>query len=223
MRALILAGMLVVPSILVGQKRPKVDSVLVTLPLGRESAMEAVATAFTQAGLTITDNTHLMVEADLGSNINQLTGGEMRRVVRGLLLSKGSSTNVLLVGNEQRIDKHGRTYKQLRIDSKAGGNGGKAWDKVVAVGEALRARAREAVTAAPTTAVVEQAPSPAGQSAAPIPRGIPPGMNWVGDSETKQYFPVRCAAVAQVPEERRYYYPTEQGVQRDGYTRGPGC
>ncbi len=53
--------------------------------------------------------------------------------------------------------------------------------------------------------------------------GIPPGMQWVGDSESKQYFPAECAAVGQVPEERRYFYPTEQGAQSDGYSRASSC
>jgi hypothetical protein len=98
--------------------------------------MDRVLTAFAQAGLDVTDNSGSMVESATGAKSN-IIGVKYERTVRALLMSRDSSTTaVLLRGEEARSDKQGWT-KRLRIDNRAGGNGGKVWRQMVAVAVAL--------------------------------------------------------------------------------------
>ena len=115
----------------------KIDSLLVHLPLPKERAAEVVVQAFVRAGLTVTNATSLLIEADEGSTRNLAAGGEAHRVVRAVLLPSDSTTSVLIIGMEDRTDQFGRTWQRLRIDNRAGGNGGKVWKKMVAAAMTL--------------------------------------------------------------------------------------
>jgi hypothetical protein len=110
----------------------KIDSLLLQLPLPKERAAEAVVQAFTRAGLTVSNTTPFLIEADEGGTPNWAVGGQARRIVRAVLLPSDSSTSVLITGTEERTDQFGGTRKRLRIDNHAGGNGGKVWKKIVA-------------------------------------------------------------------------------------------
>lgn len=116
------------------QKPPKIDSLLILLPKPKAEVMDLVLAAFTQAGLSITDQTTSLVTADLGSNDNILTGVRFVRVVRALILSRDSTTTVLITGDETRHMKedNNRQLRRLRIDNHAGGHGEKAWRMMVA-------------------------------------------------------------------------------------------
>ena len=95
-------------------------------------------TAFTRAGLSISNTTNMLIEADAGATANFLTGGEARRVVRAVLMGAGpSATSVLITGNELRMDVNHHVDRTLRIDNRAGGNGGAVWRKMVAAAMAL--------------------------------------------------------------------------------------
>jgi hypothetical protein len=114
------------------QKTPKVDSLLVRITKPKAEVMDLVLAAFMQAGLSITDQTASLVTADLGSNEN-FVGIRFARVIHALLLGRDSVTTVLITGDETRFDhQNDRQFKRLRIDNKAGGDGGKAWRKMVA-------------------------------------------------------------------------------------------
>ena len=135
MRQIIAAAILcVLPTFLPAQK---VDSLLLHISVPKERAAELVVQAFVHAGLTVTNTTSLLIEADEGSTRNLAAGGETRRVVRAILLPSDSTTDVLITGIENRIDQYGRTYKRLRIDNRAGGNGAKVWKKMVDAAMAL--------------------------------------------------------------------------------------
>lgn len=123
------------------QKPPKIDSLLVTLPMPREQAASAVVAAFSQAGLGITNTTPFLIEADQGSTGAWST--EHHRVVRAVLTNPDSAhTNVLIVGTEVVTEREvrigrrvysgrGNILSQKRIDNRAGGNGGKVWGMMV--------------------------------------------------------------------------------------------
>jgi len=122
----------------IGQKVPKIDSLLVRLSKPKADAIDLVLAAFVHAGLSITDQTSSMIESDQGSTDAALGGIRFTRVVRALVLGRDSTTTILITGDEVRIDKKdGREFKKLRIDNKAGGAGEKVWRKMVSAAMAL--------------------------------------------------------------------------------------
>jgi hypothetical protein len=52
--------------------------------------------------------------------------------VRATLYGADSVTTVVIIGQEVRLDDSGIQLRRLRIDNRAGGNGGKVWKKMVA-------------------------------------------------------------------------------------------
>ena len=114
---------------------PKIDSLLLHLRLPRDRAADAVVAAFTQAGLGITNTTTSLVEADLGTT--QSLNIKTRRIVRAVLFGSDSMTTLLMTGDEVRTEADGTLLRRLRIDNHAGGNGGKAWKKMVTAARIL--------------------------------------------------------------------------------------
>lgn len=205
------------------QKSPKIDSLLVQLPMPKADAMDAVIEAFSRTGLEVTDNSGSMVESDVGGKTN-LIGVKYTRAVRAVLFGHGETTTVLIRGEEAREGKDGFT-KRLRIDNKAGGNGKKVWEQMAAVAHALEdASGKSAqLTATPPQGASTPAPEVARASTPPVSADIPPGMAIVGDARTKLYYPVECASLRDVPTEARYFYATEEDAQKDGYRKNNGC
>jgi hypothetical protein len=121
------------------------------LPMDRQASADAVIRAFTHAGLTVTNTTANLVEADQGNTTDGFTGGGYRRVVRAIVLPTDSGAEVVMVGLETRSDEHGRVFKQLRIDNHAKGNGAKVWAKMTAAGAELDSVAAAVSAPAPTT------------------------------------------------------------------------
>ena len=117
-------------------KRPKIDSLLLVLPQPKAEAMDAVLDAFARAGLSVTDNSGSMVESDVGVTVSGFTRVKYTRIVRALLIGRDTITRVLITATEQRDDQRD-FQKQIRISNRTGGNGGKVWRKMVAVGMAL--------------------------------------------------------------------------------------
>lgn len=115
---------------------PKLDSLLVTVPVGKADASDRVVAAFEAVGLAVTTSTPSVVESDQGETHDQLTGSNRHRVVRATLLPIGDTTRVLLRGVEE-ILRRGRTEKRKAIDNRADGNGGKIWAKMVAAARSL--------------------------------------------------------------------------------------
>jgi hypothetical protein len=109
----------------------KIDSLALHLHMPRDKAVDAVVSAFTQTGLGVTNSTPSFVEADQGRT-SAFTGYTARKV-RAMLFGSDSVTTVVIVGDEIRLDDDGTTQlRRLRIDNRAGGNGGKVWAKMVA-------------------------------------------------------------------------------------------
>lgn len=109
----------------------KIDSLALHLHLPRDKAVDAVVSAFTQTGLGVTNSTPSFVEADQGRTSAFV--GYTARKVRAMLFGSDSTTTVVIVGDEVRLDDDGITQlRRLRIDNRAGGNGGKVWAKMVA-------------------------------------------------------------------------------------------
>ena len=52
---------------------------------------------------------------------------------------------------------------------------------------------------------------------------LPSGARFIADSSTGEYFPLSCVLVSRVPQDRRLYYGTEEGVQEDGFQLAEGC
>ena len=52
---------------------------------------------------------------------------------------------------------------------------------------------------------------------------MPSGTRFIADSGTQEYFPISCALASGVPQNRRLYYGTEEGVREDGFQLAPGC
>ena len=52
---------------------------------------------------------------------------------------------------------------------------------------------------------------------------MPNGTRFIADSGTGEYYPLGCFLAAGVPQSRRLYYGTEQGVQEDGFRLADGC
>jgi hypothetical protein len=98
--------------------------------------MDAVLDAFARAGHSVTDNSGSMVEADVGNTVSGFTGVKYIRIVRAILIGRDKATSVLITATEQRDDQRG-FQKQIRISNRTGGNGGKVWQKMVAVALAL--------------------------------------------------------------------------------------
>ena len=115
---------------------PKVDSLVLHLRLSRERAADAVVAAFAQSGLGVTNTTTSLVESDQGA-----TGGfstTNRRIVRAVLFGPDSGITIVITGEEVRTDtESGILMKRLRIDNRAGGNGGKVWKKMVVAARML--------------------------------------------------------------------------------------
>ena len=108
----------------------KIDSLALHLHLPRDKAVDAVVSAFTQSGLGVTNSTPSFVEADQGRTSGL---GETARKVRAMLFGSDTATTVVIVGDEIRYDDDGHSIlRRLRIDNRAGGNGGKVWAKMVA-------------------------------------------------------------------------------------------
>lgn len=129
--------LLLPPAALEAQKVPKIDSLLVELPVPKPAAMDLVLNAFISAGLEVTDNSGSMVESDQGGNRNML-GLRFTRVVRALVTARDSaSTRILLTGIEVRLNERDDPFTRLRIDNKAGGAGEKLWCKMVSMASAL--------------------------------------------------------------------------------------
>jgi hypothetical protein len=223
---------------LTGQAVPKVDSVLVQLPLQKSDAADAVVGAFTRAGLSVANTTASLVEADEGVSQNHFAGGEARRIVRAILLPVDSRTNVLIVGEETRADKYGRVFKRLRIDNRAGGNGGKVWKKIEAVGAELESLAAAKPVVGYVGDSVGGGNRSGGQnSVAPVEAAqrqpvantvaktvvLPPGMKWVVNPRTQVYYPASCSAAAEVPEADRFYYADDASLKAQGYSLAPEC
>lgn len=119
------------------QQKTKIDSILVTLPLRKDAAMEKVLDAFATVGLPVVDNSGSLVTAEAYSNTSAL-GVVYTRTVRATVLRRSDSTaSVLLIGQEVREDTNDDSKRRLRIDNRAGGNGKKVWRKMVAVAAAL--------------------------------------------------------------------------------------
>jgi hypothetical protein len=132
-----LMGLLLVPALAAAQaKPPKLDSLLVTVPVPKAEAAERVVAALEAVGLAVTTSTPSVVESDQGETLDQLTGANRHRVVRATLLPAGDTTRVLLRGVEE-ILRRGRTEKRKAIDNRADGNGGKVWAKMVAAARQL--------------------------------------------------------------------------------------
>jgi hypothetical protein len=120
---------LFVPRLLLSQARvEKIDSLIVRLAMPRERALDAVVGAFLAAGLRVINTTPSIIETDEGSNAGW--GQSFHRVVRAILVGAESATTVIIYGEERRHYSSGGT-KRLRIDNRAGGNGGKVWAKMV--------------------------------------------------------------------------------------------
>jgi hypothetical protein len=109
----------------------KVDSLVLHLHIPRDKAVDAVVGAFTQAGLGVTNSTSSFVEADQGRTSGM--SGQTARKVRAMLFGPDSVTTVVVIGDEIRYDDDGTSIlRRLRIDNRAGGNGGKVWKMMVA-------------------------------------------------------------------------------------------
>jgi hypothetical protein len=52
---------------------------------------------------------------------------------------------------------------------------------------------------------------------------VPNGTRFIADGTTGEYYPLVCFLAAGVPQGRRLYYGTEQGVQEDGFRLAEGC
>src|SRR4051812_41635222 len=100
-----------------------------------------------------------MVEADLGKKAGFAAVYE--RKVRALILrSSEATTNVMLIGEETRYSQ-GANPSTYHIDSHAKSEGGKIWEKMVAVADEL-GKVGPAAAASPSP----QQPSPTGPVAA---------------------------------------------------------
>lgn len=133
---LVLVG-LTLPSALRAQKTPKVDSLLIALPVPKAQAIDKVLEAFALIRLDVTDQAGSLITSNLGEETDMLLGSvRYRRTVRALVLPVGEdAAKVLITGEEVRSDpKRGdREFRRLRIDNKAKNNGEKAWCRMVAV------------------------------------------------------------------------------------------
>ena len=52
---------------------------------------------------------------------------------------------------------------------------------------------------------------------------MPSGTRFIADSGTREYFPLTCALSSTVPQNRRLYYGTEEGVREDGFELAMTC
>jgi hypothetical protein len=108
----------------------KIDSLALRLHMPRDKSVDAVVAAFAQSGLTVTNTTTSLVESDQGSL--PTFGGKTQRIVRAVLFGADSTTTVVMTGDEIRMNDDGSLLRRLRIDNRAGGNGGKVWKRMVA-------------------------------------------------------------------------------------------
>jgi hypothetical protein len=126
-----------VPDSVAQSKPPKVDSLLATIALPKAEASDAVVTAFTAAGLSVTDQTSSIITADQGETKDELFGYNRRRVVRATLLPKGADTTRVLIQGTEEVRRRDVLEKRKRIDNYARGNGEKVWAKMLAAARAL--------------------------------------------------------------------------------------
>jgi hypothetical protein len=128
--------MILLAAALLTQQAAKVDSLRLVLGTPFDQAYSRVASAMTEHGLTITNSTPIMIEADEGATQDLLIGGTRHRIARAILLRRGSdSTVVQIVGRE--VVSSRSNHDEMRIDNRAKGNGGRVWRKMVAVAWAL--------------------------------------------------------------------------------------
>ena len=131
LRALAVTTIILVGALGSQAQAQKIDSLALHLHLPRDKAVDAVVSAFTQTGLGVTNSTPSFVEADQGRK--STFGGQTARKVRAMLFGSDSITTVVIVGDEIRYDDDATTIlRRLRIDNRAGGNGGKVWTMMVA-------------------------------------------------------------------------------------------
>jgi hypothetical protein len=52
---------------------------------------------------------------------------------------------------------------------------------------------------------------------------MPSGTRFIADNGTQEYFPLSCSLASSVPQNRRLYYGTEEGVREDGFQLAEGC
>jgi hypothetical protein len=216
------------------KKDPKIDSLVVTVGMPRQDALDALVAAFQANRLQVTNTTSSMVEADLGKQAG--TFNVFERKVRALILgSSGSMTKVMIVGDEIMYSDNANP-SSYRIDSHAKSDGGKIWKKMVAVAENLAASAGSASAAAqrdqrpaPTQHPAQDAPrsaTPSGTTAA-APQwrvdDVPPGTNWVADAKTKTYYRVGCPATTRIAAPDRLFYGNESSLQSAGFTKAQDC
>jgi hypothetical protein len=123
---------------LAAQVPAKVDSILIRVALPKAAALEEVAAAFAAHGLAVTNASAFFLEADLANPANA-TGfvSSTVRIIRASFYGRGDSTTVVLIGEEIRRDGRRQPYRQLRIDNQAGGDGQKAWCRLVTVAMSL--------------------------------------------------------------------------------------
>lgn len=128
---------ILMPSAVHGQKKsPKVDSLLIVLPMSKDATSDAVVEAFTAAGLTVSDQTPSMIESDVGTTKDGLGSYSHQRTVRATLLPRKDSTAVLIVGTEA-LTRRNQEEARKRIDNKAQGNGGRVWRQILDAGKRL--------------------------------------------------------------------------------------
>jgi hypothetical protein len=218
------------------KKDPKIDSLMVTLSMARQDALDAVVAAFQANGLQVTNTTSSMVEADLGKKAGTLAVFE--RKVRALVLgSSNNATKVMIVGDEIRYADNANPLS-YRIDNRAKSEGGKIWKKMAAVSKQLEGAAgpKPAQAAHDVDTLEREAPSassaqpgPAtGNQSAPQPSqwrvdDVPPGTNWVADAKAKIYYRVGCPATTKITATDRLFYGNETSLQAAGFTKAQEC
>lgn len=171
------------------QQTPKIDSLRLELPTTFDDAYARAATALTDNGLSITNSSPILIEADAGETTNFASGGKNHRIVRVILLKRASSVTVQITGTEVRNYKSQglltavqENSSQLRIDNRAKGNGGKVWRKMVAVAWTLDS------TQVPSAAVTGKDNDIVTADTGAAPSSILYG----GSKKRKEFFPATC-------------------------------
>jgi hypothetical protein len=119
-------------------KPAQADSILIRLHKSKGAALDLVLLAFSNAGLTVTNQTGSMVESDQGSSENGLLGEKYSRVVRALVMGNDSASTVLIVGQELTTEKgSGKDFGRRPISNRSRGSAQKVWRKMVIAGAAL--------------------------------------------------------------------------------------
>ena len=188
---------------------PKIDSLRLTLMLPYDAAYTTVATAFMDNGLNVTNSTPILIEANEGETANFATFGSNQRIVRAVLLRRDPATTLVqLTGRELRKASNGTVQKELRIDNRAGGNGGKVWRKMLKVAWALDS------TQVPGEALPADW-SPAGPPTAA--ESSDSGFAWVASTLNRRYYATTCPASNAIPKENRVFFGSEATAKQVGY------